>query len=144
MNKLSKRQISAGIVPVRKVGDQYLFLLLRAYSNWDFPKGGVEKGESFLETALRETLEETTLSKDDLNFKWGKFTKESEPYKKGNKVAIYFIAETQKEKVDLPVNPEIGKPEHDEFRWVSYNEASELVNKRIQKILDWANKIILK
>lgn len=142
MKAANKRKISAGIVPVRKVGSQYLFLLLRAYDYWDFPKGGMEQNESLLETALRETEEETTLTEDNLNFKWGKIFKESEPYKKGNKIAIYFIAETDEEKVDLPINPELGKPEHDDFKWLTYEQASKLAIKRVQEILDWANKVI--
>jgi len=142
MKATKKRKISVGIVPVRKVEGQYLFLLLRAHDYWDFPKGGMEQDESLLDTALRETEEETTLTEDNLNFKWGKIFKESEPYKKGNKIAIYFIAETDEEKVDLPINPELGKPEHDGFKWLTYDQASKLVIKRIQEILDWANEVI--
>jgi len=35
------------------------FLLMRHPTRWDLPKGHCEAGESFLETALRETEEET-------------------------------------------------------------------------------------
>jgi bis(5'-nucleosidyl)-tetraphosphatase len=35
------------------------FLLMRHPDRWDLPKGHCEEGESFLETALRETEEET-------------------------------------------------------------------------------------
>jgi bis(5'-nucleosidyl)-tetraphosphatase len=38
----------------------------------------------------------------------------------------------------LPVNPELGAPEHHEFRWTSYEEAQALVNDRVGAVLDWA------
>jgi len=37
-------------------------LLLRAYKNWDFPKGMIEPGETELDAAKRETAEETGLT----------------------------------------------------------------------------------
>ena len=45
-------------------------LLLRAYKNWDFPKGMVEPGEQPFDAAVREVREETTL--ENLAFDWGK------------------------------------------------------------------------
>ncbi len=41
-------------------------LLLRAYKNWDFPKGMVEPGEEPLDAALREVREETTLGRSGI------------------------------------------------------------------------------
>jgi bis(5'-nucleosidyl)-tetraphosphatase len=143
--KMSKiNSVSAGIVPVKVIDGKYKFLLLRAYTNWDFPKGKLEANEDAFDAALRETEEETTLSKEDLNFRWGRISKKSDPYKRGTKFAIYFIAEPNKTEIELPISPELGKPEHNEYKWVDYKEAEQLVNKRIKKILDWANEIINK
>lgn len=141
MEKMSKRDylISAGIVPVRIVDNEPLFLMLRAYTLWDFPKGKVEKGETDLEAALRETKEEAAIPSDELKFTWGKEYFETEPYrKKKDKVVRYFVAQTEFTDVDLPHNAELGKPEHQEYRWVTYDEAKELVNKRIDSVLEWA------
>jgi bis(5'-nucleosidyl)-tetraphosphatase len=137
-------EISAGIVPVRLVNGEYLFLLLRSGSYWDFPKGNVEAGEDTLDAALREVEEETTLTPKDLKFKWGKQSKESEKYKKGKKFAVYFVAETNEKEITLPISEELGRPEHDEFKWITYKEAKKLVTNRIDKVLDWANEIITK
>jgi bis(5'-nucleosidyl)-tetraphosphatase len=143
MKKISKvTSISSGIVPVKIIDGEYKFLLLRSGKYWDFPKGRIEKNESALEAAIRETEEETTISKKDLDFKWGLSSTKSDLYKKGTKYAIYFIAESKKEDISLPISKELGKPEHDEYRWVSYKSASGLVVKRIKKILDWANDIL--
>jgi 8-oxo-dGTP pyrophosphatase MutT (NUDIX family) len=36
-------RLSAGVVVVRQTADGWRFLLLRAFSHWDFPKGMVER-----------------------------------------------------------------------------------------------------
>ncbi|MGB9497080.1 MAG: NUDIX domain-containing protein [Dissulfuribacterales bacterium] len=134
-----KMILSAGIILVRKNGVQWKYLLLRAFGYWDFPKGIVEPGESPLEAARREVEEETALN--DLNFRWGYDYRETEPYSRG-KVARYYIAETSESGVSLLVNPDIGKPEHDEYRWVSYEEAVSLVAPRVKPALEWAQETI--
>jgi 8-oxo-dGTP pyrophosphatase MutT (NUDIX family) len=143
--QISKRDlvVSCGIVPVRFSDGEPLFLMLRARNFWDFPKGHKEAGEENIDTAIREILEETTITSDNLDFKWGKDFIETEPFrKKKDKVGRYFIAETSQTDLSLPVNPERGKPEHDEFRWVTYEDGLKLTNDRIGKVLTWAhNKI---
>lgn len=42
------------------------FLLMRHRNRWDLPKGHAEPGESFLETALRETEEETGIAREQI------------------------------------------------------------------------------
>ncbi len=54
-------RFSAGVVVVRLAQRKLRYLLLRAYRNWDFPKGLVEPGEDPIDAALREVREETTL-----------------------------------------------------------------------------------
>lgn len=136
---LEYRVLSSGIIVVRQHDNNWLFLLLRAYNYWDFPKGIVEKGESPIEGAKREVEEETTIK--SLFFDWGFEYRETEPYNKG-KVARYYIARTEEFNVNLPVNPLIGRPEHDEFRWVAYEDAVNLVSNRVKPILEWANLVI--
>lgn len=130
---------SYGIVPVRKFGREYCFLLVRAYMNWDFPKGRIDPGELPMSCALRELKEETTL--DGAVFRWGEDYVETAPYSHG-KIAHYFLAELATGEVDLPVSEELGRPENDEFRWVSGAEAAELLPARLQHVLRWARKKI--
>jgi bis(5'-nucleosidyl)-tetraphosphatase len=129
------RVLSAGVVVVRRVDDQWRVLLLRAYKNWDCPKGIVEPGEEPLVTARREVREETTI--DDLEFRWGEEFMETPPYSK-DKVTRYYLAVTRTPGVKLSVNPELGMPEHHEFRWLQFDEAATLVVSRIGAVLDWA------
>ena len=129
--------LSAGVVVVRSSSDGWRLLVLRAYRNWDFPKGRVEPGESPLEAAIREMAEEAAIS--DLAFRWGEGYCETAPYRHG-KVARYYLAETTKRAITLPVSRELGRPEHDEWRWVRFGEAGRLLPPRLQPILAWARK----
>ena len=131
--------LSAGAVIVRRYDHDYRFLLLRAYRNWDFPKGRVEPGEQPLDAAQREVEEETTLAR--LSFPWGYDFRETPPYGR-RKVARYYLAEARQGRVSLPVNPLLGRPEHHEFRWLDYGAARALLNARLQAILDWAHRRI--
>jgi len=133
------RALSAGVVIFRDVmRDERAArecLLLRAYRDWDFPKGGVEAGEAPLAAAVREVREETGLS--ELEFLWGEEYRETEPYGRG-KVARYYLARCNQGRVYLPVNRELGRPEHHEFRWVDCATAATLLAPRLQPILRWA------
>lgn len=133
-------QLSAGIILVRQEDDRRLYLLLRAYNYWDFPKGLVEEGETPFEAACRETFEETGIQ--NLSFRWGKVFKETEPYNNGRKRARYYLAETPESTVSFSVNPELGRAEHHEYRWVEVNELKVLVPERIHPVIEWAEKTI--
>jgi 8-oxo-dGTP pyrophosphatase MutT (NUDIX family) len=131
--------LSAGIVPIRRTGDGWRVLVLRAYRNWDFPKGVVEPGEDPRSAATREATEETGLT--DLEFNFGEAYRETLPYASG-KVARYYLAETSEETVRLPISHVLGRPEHHEWRWVSFEEAEDLLPPRLALILDWARETI--
>ncbi|WP_041354755.1 bis(5'-nucleosyl)-tetraphosphatase [Nitrosococcus halophilus] len=132
------KQHSAGVVVIRKTDGGCRYLLLRAYHYWDFPKGLVQPGEEPLTAACREVEEETGLTQ--LEFCWGYEHYETPPYGRG-KVAHYYLALAPKGKVSLPVSPELGRPEHHEFRWVTYQEGSQLLGSRLREVLDWARQI---
>lgn len=132
---MKQTTLSAGAVIVHQTRTGPRLLLLRVYHYWDFPKGEVEAYETPLAAARREMKEETGLVQ--LDFRWGEAYRETSPYGHG-KVARYYLASTEQSTVTLPVNPELGHPEHHEFRWVTPGEARELLSQRLQPILDWA------
>ncbi len=134
------RILSCGVVVLHWTGKYYQYLLLRAYNYWDFPKGVVEVNEAPLAAAVREVEEETTLT--GLRFRWGDTYRETHPYNQGRKVARYYIAESPETAVSLPPNPELGRPEHNEFRWVDRVEAWHLLTPRVRAILEWSDTII--
>ena len=129
--------VSAGIVPALRVADGWKVLLLRAYKDWEFPKGFIEEGETPLEAALREAREETGIADIDLAF--GETWCDTEPYS-GGKVARYFLGVTREEHLVLPVSRELGRPEHHEWRWVYFDGAMLLIRPRLVPILEWAKE----
>ncbi len=132
-------RMSAGVVVVSVHDRKLRFLLLRAYRNWDFPKGLVEAGESPIEAAVREVREETSL--DDISFDWGMVFMDTGPYNKG-KIARYYIARSKETHIELPVNPELGHPEHHEARWFDYDNALSMVSARLQPVIRWAYEVV--
>jgi bis(5'-nucleosidyl)-tetraphosphatase len=130
---------AAGAVVFRRTPGGIRLLVLRAYNNWDFPKGLVESGEDQLSAAKREVKEETGLTAVDYPF--GDEFRETVPYA-ANKVARYYLAETEEHDIELPVSTALGRPEHHEFRWISLDEAEDLLPPRLTVILDWVKKTL--
>ena len=139
MSSAAPHRLSAGVVVVTLAQRKLKYLLLRAYRNWDFPKGLVAAGEEPIDAALREVREETTL--DDLSFDWGLEYMETGPYNKG-KISRYYIARSKQSQVMLPVNPDLGRPEHHEACWVDMPKALTMVSPRVQPVVRWAHTII--
>jgi bis(5'-nucleosidyl)-tetraphosphatase len=109
---------SAGAVLYRETDDGRMYLLLRNGARWDFPKGGIEKGESELQTVVREVAEETGLK--DLKIIPG-FRKVIAYFyrrdrKSVHKQVVYLLAMTQDDKVKISF-------EHQGFGWFPYQEA---------------------
>ena len=132
---------SAGIVPARRTTNGWRLLVLRAYRNWDFPKGLIEPGEAPRQAALREAREEAALT--DIAFPFGEGFCETAAYGHG-KVARYYLGVTETAQVTLLPSPELGRPEHHEARWVSLDEAAELLPPRLAPVLEWARGILEK
>ena len=136
---MEQKTLSAGVVVVRNEEGVWQYLALRAYDYWDFPKGMVEQGEDPLQAAVREVEEEAGIT--DLVFSWGNDFRETPPYGAG-KVARYYLAETRQVKIVLPISPELGRPEHHEYRWVRYEAGRTLLAPRLVPILEWAHGFI--
>ena len=99
-------------------------------------QGDLEKA---VQAALREVKEETTLT--GLKFILGERFIETGPYSHG-KTARYYLASSHVGVVSLPVNPELGRAEHNEYRWVSAPEARELLSPRVLGVLGWAEALL--
>ena len=109
---------SAGAVIFRETPGGRMYLLLLNAGRWDFPKGGVEEGESELQTVLREVEEETGLR--GIKMVPG-FRKVIEYYyrrdrKNVHKQVVYMLASTDNESVKISF-------EHQGFGWFRYEEA---------------------
>ena len=113
-----KEEISAGIILFNE-NDERKFLLLNYPSkHWDFVKGKMEEGETYHETALRETNEETGIS--DVEFVDG-FKEEIEYYfyadnQEIHKRVIFFLGKTKTEEITL-------SHEHLNYIWLEFDNA---------------------
>jgi bis(5'-nucleosidyl)-tetraphosphatase len=110
---------SAGAVVYRETADGRMYLLLQNAGRWDFPKGGVEKGESELQTVMREVMEETGL---DVTLVPG-FRKVIEYFyrrdgKNVHKLVVYRLAVAGDKNVRISF-------EHQAYGWFPYEEALE-------------------
>lgn len=144
--KPASPRLSVGIVPVRREPGtgRPLYLLLRAYRYWDFPKGLQERGEGALQTALRELREEAGIA--TVTLKWGEAFVETPPYRGagGRKIARYYLGEVGgREPRGGGKHVGAGRAEHHERRWVRYEEALTLLGPRLRPVLSWARARVL-
>jgi len=115
-----KEEISCGVVVFRN--DMILLLKKQSNGHWGFPKGHDEDGETEIETATRETQEESGIS--DLKFIPGFKETIKYNYKAGvvsrDKTVHFFLAETQTKDIVI-------SNEHEDFLWLPFEEALERI-----------------
>ena len=108
---------SCGAVVFRKINEDYRYLLIRnrRSSNWSFPKGHVEAGESQEDTAMREVLEETGLH---INIIPGFISKSQYSIQnKIQKTVQLYVATT------IDTQTRIQAEEIEDYIWLTYENA---------------------
>tara|TARA_R100000008_G_C3586443_1_gene172768 strand:+ start:3994 stop:4443 length:450 start_codon:yes stop_codon:yes gene_type:complete len=130
---------SAGVVVIDWAGNVPRALCVRAYSNWDFPKGKLDSGETLVDAAARELREETTLSVgSDVSLVGVKAPSVTYGAGAKQKTATYYLADRISRKDPfLPVSPELGKPENDEYRWVEVNQLDDIMPPRLAPVVSY-------
>lgn len=137
---------SAGFIVMRETRQGPSFLLLQAYHGfWGFPKGGVERGERFIDTAVRELKEETGI---DRFFVISRFRTQysymhKERKEKARETVVLYLAKTNFSKVSI-------SREHNAFRWLSHADMMKTISfrnaqrpfERAHRFLVGAKKII--
>ncbi|MBR0112361.1 MAG: NUDIX domain-containing protein [Clostridia bacterium] len=110
---------SCGAIVYRFIGGELVFLLIKnsRSSNWGFPKGHVERGETNKDTARREVLEETGIHITILP----DFASKSEYTIQGKveKAVTIFLAKTN------DVNTKIQQEEIADYAWLNFNKAMD-------------------
>ena len=144
---------SYGIVPVSiGTNGEHMFLILRAYKNWDFPKGGPDDGEQPIKTAIREFTEETGITSDMIVLKPTK-TPFAEVFFGTNHVLyrhIYFIAKINNSNlntniIEVDLNNINQIREVQAIKWFSFEETMNHIrshNTERKKIFKEVSNII--
>jgi 8-oxo-dGTP pyrophosphatase MutT (NUDIX family) len=125
-----REEVSAGIILFNEIVDKEFLLLNYPSKHWDFVKGKMEKDETPLETALRETKEETGISdvefidgfKEEIEYNF--YADNQEIHKK----VIFFLGKTKT--IDI-----ILSHEHLDFIWLDFNNALEKITYKNAKNL---------
>lgn len=113
---------SCGAIVYRKFHGNTEILLIKHINSghWSFPKGHVEEGESEVETAKREIMEETSI--DVIIDPTFRETVTYSPKRDTMKVVVYFLAKAKN--VDfVPQADEIS-----EIRWVDIVHANNVLS----------------
>jgi len=120
---------SCGAIVFRKFHGNTEILLIKHINSghWSFPKGHVEKGETEIQTAKREIMEETSV--DVIIDPTFRETVTYSPKKDTVKVVVYFLAKAKN--VDfLPQKDEIS-----EIRWADICYATNILSYENDRII---------
>ena len=129
-------ELSAGVIPYRVGGDRSLsYLVLHSATvrnpraKWEFPKGGIEEGETPRQAAAREFLEETNIS--SWAFREGFEQSLSYTYiRRGRKVlktVTYFLAEVLDDSTLARSFEHIEDPFGHWYHWGSFEQINRLL-----------------
>ncbi len=112
------------------VDNKYKVLGLWARGGYDIPKGHVEDGEDFLQTAIRETQEESSIT--DLQFRWGQKPIIVDQLK-------VYLAETN-QAGEVVANEHSGILEHEHLKWMDWDEMYEKTYDYLRPAVLWAKR----
>ena len=123
----------AGIIVVKRFTTGWKVLSLETTDNiMDIPKGAIDEGEFPLEAALRETEEESGITK--LDFTWG-----LDHFVSGEMTC--YVAQTSEEPV-ISANPHTHIIEHINSSWVDWNYLEENTYDFLKPCIKWAKEIV--
>lgn len=118
---------------------------------WSIPKGKVDDGETLLEAAIRETWEESNVQLDSNDGQYTQLNKRVYKHKK-KEITSYVRLEMVDEdwdNLDIKCNSNVpeergGFPEMDDYKWVTLDEARNILHDTQVASLDEVNILINK
>ncbi|XP_012537805.1 bis(5'-nucleosyl)-tetraphosphatase [asymmetrical] [Monomorium pharaonis] len=138
---MSLQQRACGLVIFRRFQGTIQYLLMQtSYGehHWTPPKGHVDSDESDMETALRETQEETGFLPNDLKIFEDARNEIMYEVKGKPKIVVYWLAQLL-----TPNKPVKLSDEHQAFDWLHLREACERAKyDDMRKVLNEFDKYI--
>ena len=112
-----KQEKSCGCIVINEKNE--ILLVHHNAGHWGLPKGHMEEGETEIETAIRETKEETNIDVEvNENFR---YTQIYSPKENVMKEVVYFLAK------NVNNNKEAQLEEVSEVRWFNFEKAIETI-----------------
>ena len=127
------KELSAGVVAVHHDGTYYRLLALRSFDRWDFPQAAVPGDADPMQTAMHELQDATGIADPALH--WGEDYRETVAFDDG-RVSRYYLAQASDDEVTLRL-PAGEAAEDYGYRWVTVEEAENLLPPRLAIVLDW-------
>ncbi|MFH0889733.1 MAG: NUDIX domain-containing protein [Candidatus Aenigmatarchaeota archaeon] len=119
------RRVAIGIV-FRNFPDEIKFLLLRrkqGWKGWEFPKGGIEQGETNKEAVIREVHEETGLKRIKFLKRVGKPIKYNYPKESRERFGSYGTVQKAFLVKAITTNVNVEKESFSGYGWFTAKEA---------------------
>jgi hypothetical protein len=135
-----RKSLTSGLCVILLDGERYRLLAVRSFDSWDFPRAPVPEGQDPLRIALDETRGATGLG--DLELNWGDEVFRETLASEDGSVSRYYLAQSRTSDVALRVPPGDGGQEDFEFRWVTFEEAEDILPPRLGIILDWVVSLL--
>ena len=126
-----KKEKSCGVIVINK--DKQILLVKHQAGHYGFPKGHVESGETEIETAIRETKEETNIDVSIIGEY--RFVISYDTKYNTHKDVVYFMGYPTTHKI-IPELVEVS-----DVKWVDYEQVASLL--QFQNIIDMWNNLVL-
>jgi len=138
------------VVVYAKCFDKIKYLLLNRklhWSGWEFPKGGIEKNESSINSVKREVVEETGLVPLKITSYnvFGKYKYKNSLKDRAGIIGQTYSLYSAEVKKPFLFGVKLDEKEHSGYKWVDFEKAMKMLTYENQKnCLDYVNSQIIK
>lgn len=115
------------IMMIIKKNDLYLIVKHNMSSQWAFPGGGIERGESYIDTMIRECFEEFGIKNED--FLEIKDTGRHHKYELPKRFRNGYEGQNRRLIVGEVLDPKIkvNRDEITHYKWVSFEDVCKMI-----------------